>query len=128
MNRGLPLKLSGILGKALEKVSGGWLFTQLFAQQEFAVNQVKSLFLGRRQARMHLQVNFRRHPLALLPALPLIDAQSAHDLSGWDGLGELLQKLTNVRPLSLLPEIFQLSRQVLGKRGVRTPRWRRHAG
>src|SRR5437879_112407 len=108
MNRGLPLKLGGILGKALEEVCGGGLFAELFAQKEFAVDEVKSLFLGRRQARMHLQINFRGHPFALLPALPLIDAQSAHDLGRWDGLGELLQKLTYVRQLLLLSEIFML--------------------
>src|SRR5262249_44909252 len=116
MNCRLSFKLGGILGKALEKVRSGRLFTYLLAQQEFAVDEVESLFLGR-QTRVHLQIDFRRHALALLPALPLIDAQRAHDLPRWDfaGLGELLQKLVNVGSLPLLPEPFELSGWLLGE-------------
>src|SRR5262249_30345075 len=122
MNRSLSLKLGRVLRKALEKVRDGRLFAELFAQKEFAVDEVKSLFAGG-QARMHLQINFRRHVLALLPALPLIDAQSAHDLGRLDGLVELLQELKHVGPLSLLPESFQFPRRALVDRGTRTLRW-----
>ena len=79
MNCGLSLKLKGKLRETLEKILGRGLLTQLFAKQEFAVNKVKGFFQGR-QAGMDLQINFGRHALALLPALPLIDAQNADDL------------------------------------------------
>ena len=116
----LPADLRRILGKTLEVLFRRWGFTQFFAEEEFAVDDIEG-GLAADEGGDDLQMRLGQHPLADLPALPLIDGEDGDDVGGLE-FARVAKEGADIGLLAGTPEVAEADRRLIEGGGRIVPR------